>query len=625
MIALDIETYDPNMKTLGPGSQRHDGEILCCCSYNGKEADVYIPGTASWSKLKDILLDEKEAKCFHNGVYDLDWLCTGYDLHIKGKIHDTMTRAAFIDEFNDLDLDACCKRHKVPGKNKTETIEYWFEQNKKALGLKGTMWANAKTIWNDEVGRALMIKYCQQDCKATYELFYAQEPWMAGMEDAYDLDCRLYPLLIEMKRNGVRVDEAKLNALTSKVQEELHGVEHKLLHEWGVTPTIIASPKQMGIKMHELKIVSPMKTAKGAESWSSDVLDRLQEHEVIREIQHQKVLSALLNKYLQGNMANAIVNGRIYCTFTPNKRDDGGTVTGRLSCKTPNLQNISAREQKHGWNSYGPEMRDLFIPEEDCWMFACDYSQIEYLLLAHYAVGPQADWFRGQANAGVDFHTTVQNSMNFPERSVVKRLNYGKMYGMGIGKMMQLDYMLFSKLAKEKNMDVYEYCCWVNDLYNERMPVIKDTMGYIQNLAKMQGFVTSISGRKHHKPKPYFDPAVGKWNDGLYKMTNYLIQGSASDILKKGLVDSWESGVFDVLKMHLTVHDENVCSVPKSKEGVEAAVHMEACMNNAYKDILTVPMKAVGGIGDSWDSKHAEDDWQNLREQYGFARSGEHN
>ena len=157
-------------------------------------------------------------------------------------------------------------------------------------------------------------------------------------------------------------------------------------------------------------------------------------------------------------------------------------------------------------------------------------------------------------------------------------------------------------------MDLLQFCTWINDLYNEKMPVIKDTMLCIQNLAKVQGYVTSLSGRHHHRPRPYFDSTTGKWNDGIYKMTNYLIQGSAADILKKGLLDAWNSGVFNTLKMHITVHDENVCSVPKTKEGVEAAAELEACMNNAYKDRLKVPMKAVGGIGDNWNGKHAEDD-----------------
>ena len=790
MIALDIETYDPNLKELGDGSIRKDGEILCCGSYNGKKAEAYIPNTPGWQKLIDILKSD-EPKIFHNGIYDLAWLCCGYDLKVNGTIHDTMTRMSMIDEYADLDLDTCCKRFSIKGKNKNETIEAWYDEHKKALNLKGTLWQNSKYLWdNYQAFRDNMIKYNLQDCIATYNLFFAQEPRMQNYQEAYQMECDLYPLLIEMKKNGVRIDEKRLAELTCHIKDELASVEQKLKFEWGLTPTIISSTKQLGSALTNMGLHSPIKTPKGAESWAAGALDRLQEYEVVREIQHWKTLNAIIDKYLQGALYNSIWNGRIHCTFSPNKRDDGGTITGRFSClatgtsvytieygyipiedikpglhtithtgkvaaikklicngikpvylydnlictddhliwtgkqfkeaknvnfktipqehrlmpenscclsskrqanwenwskaswlqryyirwtrqpndkskwtlrsllktkrlymgnvlvwdievdhedhsflangyyvhncKNPNLQNIPARETKHGHKSYGPEMRELFIPENDCWMFACDYSQIEYLLLAHFAQGPQAEWFREQANAGVDFHTTVQQSMNFPERTIVKTLNYGKMYGMGINKMMQLNYVVFSKLAADRGMDILQFCTWINDLYNEKMPVIKDTMLSIQNLAKVQGYVTSLSGRHHHRPRPYFDPTTGKWNDGIYKMTNYLIQGSAADILKKGLLDAWNSGVFNILKMHITVHDENVCSVPKVKEGVEAAAELEACMNNAYKDRLLVPMKAVGGIGDNWNGKHAEDDWQKLRETYGLGRSGEH-
>ena len=803
MIALDIETYDPNLKELGDGSIRKDGEILCCGSYNGKKAEAYIPNTPGWQKLIDILKSD-EPKIFHNGIYDLAWLCCGYDLKVNGTIHDTMTRMSMIDEYADLDLDTCCKRFSIKGKNKNETIEAWYDEHKKALNLKGTLWQNSKYLWdNYQAFRDNMIKYNLQDCIATYNLFFAQEPRMQNYQEAYQMECDLYPLLIEMKKNGVRIDEKRLAELTCHIKDELASVEQKLKFEWGLTPTIISSTKQLGSALTNMGLHSPIKTPKGAESWAAGALDRLQEYEVVREIQHWKTLNAIIDKYLQGALYNSIWNGRIHCTFSPNKRDDGGTITGRFSClatgtsvytieygyipiedikpglhtithtgkvaaikklicngikpvylydnlictddhliwtgkqfkeaknvnfktipqehrlmpesscclsskqqanwenwskaswlqryyirwtrqpneqqlrqslslleqspwhvaqekaaktkrlymgnvlvwdievdhedhsflangyyvhncKNPNLQNIPARETKHGHKSYGPEMRELFIPENDCWMFACDYSQIEYLLLAHFAQGPQAEWFREQANAGVDFHTTVQQSMNFPERTIVKTLNYGKMYGMGINKMMQLNYVMFSKLAADRGMDILQFCTWINDLYNEKMPVIKDTMLSIQNLAKVQGYVTSLSGRHHHRPRPYFDPTTGKWNDGIYKMTNYLIQGSAADILKKGLLDAWNSGVFNILKMHITVHDENVCSVPKIKEGVEAAAELEACMNNAYKDRLLVPMKAVGGIGDNWNGKHAEDDWQKLRETYGLGRSGEH-
>ena len=332
MIALDIETYDPNLKELGDGSIRKDGEILCCGSYNGKKAEAYIPNTPGWQKLIDILKSD-EPKIFHNGIYDLAWLCCGYDLKVNGTIHDTMTRMSMIDEYADLDLDTCCKRFSIKGKNKNETIEAWYDEHKKALNLKGTLWQNSKYLWdNYQAFRDNMIKYNLQDCIATYNLFFAQEPRMQNYQEAYQMECDLYPLLIEMKKNGVRIDEKRLAELTCHIKDELASVEQKLKFEWGLTPTIISSTKQLGSALTNMGLHSPIKTPKGAESWAAGALDRLKEYEVVREIQHWKTLNAIIDKYLQGALYNSIWNGRIHCTFSPNKRDDGGTITGRFSC-----------------------------------------------------------------------------------------------------------------------------------------------------------------------------------------------------------------------------------------------------------------------------------------------------
>ena len=85
-----------------------------------------------------------------------------------------------------------------------------------------------------------------------------------------------------------------------------------------------------------------------------------------------------------------------------------------------------------------------------------------------------------------------------------------------------------------------------------------------------------------------------------YKMVNYLIQGSASDVLKEGLVTGWEAGVFDELKMHITVHDENVFSMEKTRRAVEAAVEFERCMSNVFKEKLSVPIRVDTEIGPNW-------------------------
>lgn len=614
MIAIDIEGYDPNLHELGDGSIRKDGHVFMVGTYDGNEYAWYDPTS---EKLHDILLSD-EPKIFHNGIYDCSWLYCGYGHWINGVIHDTMTRMAFIDEYAELGLDACCKRFNVPGKNKNDTIEAWWEENKKYLGYKGNLWSYADELWKDTTFRDLMIKYNKQDCIATYNLFFAQEPYMVPYAEPYKMECDLYPLLLKIKKVGVRIDVPALNRLLDEIKSDMYELEQRLSIMYSITPQVIRSPKQMTAVMNELGIYSPVRTPSGGQSWNADALERI-DHPAVNDILAYKAKDALITKYLEGGMAKSIINGRIHCTFSPNKREDGGTITGRFACSKPNLQNISARDQKHGQKTYGTEMRKLFIPEEGQWMGAFDYSQIEYLLMANYAWGPQGDWVRQQACAGVDFHNMVKDATGIPSRDIVKRLNYGIIYGMGINKMIDINRPLFAKLAKEAGMDLETYAYGVYNDYKTKMPVVNDTMRHFEDVARTIGYVTSIGGRRHHKPKPVF--VNGKWNDGIYKMTNYMLQGSAAEILKRALVKCYNDGVFDVLTFHITVHDENVVSIPKTREGVEAAVYMEQCMNDSYKDVLRVPLKAVGGVGDDWGAKHSEEDWQNIREQYGFRRS----
>lgn len=626
MIAVDIETYDPNLKDLGSGCIRCDGWILCVGTYDGKKAKAYIPGDNDWDELKERLASD-EPKVFHNGIYDLGWLACSplYNLQVNGTIHDTMTRATFMDEYATLGLDDCCKRLRVEGKNKDETIEKWFDDNKKQLGLRGSMWQNVMSIWNDVEGRQKMIEYNLQDCRATFNLFYAQEPYMKCYAEPYQMECDLYPVIIHMKKAGVRIDEEKLQALRAEVIEKKEGIQKKMEKDWGLTPSILRSPKQLTTLMHSYNLHSPLRTASGAESFNATALDKIN-HPIVQDILAFKAVDSLLRKYIapEASVARSIWEGRIHCDFTSNKRDDGGTITGRFASSSPNLQNISAREMKHGNKTYGDEVRDLFIPEEGCWMFACDYSQIEYVLFMAMASGWQAEQIRDKIRAGIDFHTATMHMTGIQERYLVKTLNYGKLYGMGKATMLAGDnYPTWKKEGEKHGMSAEAYVDYIDNIYKSKLPVIGDTVKEIHREAKLMGYVTSIGGRRHHKPKPSWNPVTQKWDDHIYKMVNYKIQGSAAEVLKRALVLIYQSGALNTLRLHLTVHDENVCSVPMSKEGVEAAVELERCMNLAYLSELNVPIRAEGGIGMSWNGKHSEREWQDLRVKYGFGTSSD--
>lgn len=649
MIAVDIETFDPGLRELGDGSCRGDGYILCVGMHGDSVSRVFDFSYKQEREECERLLRSDEPKVFHNGVYDLAWLCCGYGIEVNGTLHDTMTRAVFIDEYQDLDLDSCCRKMGLPGKNKDETIEAWYDSWKedmkvaaRAFKKNGTnsenelwtgegvwkmtadeisllvsgdwkkdLWANVPVIWGDPEGRRLMKKYNLQDCVATYNLFKAQEPFMEPYRDAYQVECDLYPLILKMKKTGVRIDVKKLEELTAMVDKDCSQAEQKLRDMYGITGEMIASPKQLGLRLNSMGIHSPIVSAKtGAESFSADALARIS-HPVVEAIGEYKNYAALRDKYLHGSLNTSLVGERIHCTFSPNKREDGGTVTGRFACSKPNLQNIPARDKAYG-HHYAQDMRALFIPEEGCMMGAMDYSQIEYLLLAHFAVGPQAEWFREQANSGVDFHTVAMQATGIPSRTVVKTFNYGVIYGMGWQTAMEKNYTLFEKLAAEHGTDIETFTKNTYNDYHKRLPVIRETMQWCQNLAKQQGYVTTLGGRREHRPKAMYDPKTGKINDFIYKMLNKLIQGTAADVLKYALRTAFKAGVFDVLTMHITVHDENVVSIPFDKHGTEAAVELQRIMNESFKDQLLVPMKACAEVGPNW-GYWSGDIWEEMK------------
>ena len=649
LIALDIETYDPNLHELGDGSIRKDGRILCCGAHGDRISKVFdFDNPNDIQELRDILKDPSIDKIYHNGIgYDLPWLYCGYDMIIKGVQHDTMTRAALIDEYQSLGLDDCCRKLGLKGKNKDETIEAWYEKWQAQMKLaaksfkkygisdnneviiakenndfetwklsptevealitqsyKKDVWANALVIWADPVGREMMKKYNLQDCIATFNLFKAQEKLIEPLHNVYEMECKLVPILLDMKKRGIRVDEKRMAELAAKVQEKADEQERKLIDMYGVTGEMISSGKKLGARLNEMGIHSPIKTATGTESWAEGALVRIH-HPVIPMIQEYKNYDSILNKYLRGSLSRTVINGRIHCTFLPMLRDKesgiggGGTVTGRFSCKAPNLQQIPARNKGHG-QDFSQDMRSLFLPEEGKMIAALDYSQIEAVLLGHYAQGQQAAWFREQLKAGADLHNIVMGMTGITYRPVVKTFNYGCIYGMGWKTAMEKNYTLFEKLAAEEGLDIETFTKDIYYNYHKKFPVIKDTMEWCQNIAKAQGYIDTMGGRRQHKPKPAYDPATGKINDFIYKMLNKLIQGTAADILKTALINAYEAGIYDVLDLHLLVHDEQVVSVPFTKEGCEATVELQKTMASVYKDQLLVPIKAECELGPNW-------------------------
>ena len=633
LIAMDVETY-------GNYLTDPDARILCCGAHGEgihKVFDFDDPNQVK--ECCDIVADPNIDIIWHNCLFDNSWFHDKYNTVPKGIIHDTMTRAALIDERQSMGLDDNCKRMGVKGKNKSETIEAWFEDWQKTMkgcakGLKkglitddnqvlntedgetyqlsdaeleclisgkwkGSVWDNSLLLWQEAPEfKQKMMEYNQQDCVATYDLYLAQEKFMKPVQHVYELECRLIPILLRMKKVGIRFDQKRAGELIEKVASKEQEIEKKLFDIYGITGEMINSPKQLGVRMNEMGIESPVITKTGNQSWAEGALVRIH-HPVTPLIFEYKNYHAILSKFLLGSLSKSVVNGRIHCTFLPMLREEGGTVTGRFSCRDPNLQQIPARNKGHG-EDFSQDMRSLFLPEEGMMLAAMDYSQIEAVLLAHFAQGQQAEWFRDQMRAGADLHNIVMGMTGITYRPVVKTFNYGCIYGMGWQTAMEKNYVLFEKLASGEGKDIESFTKEIYYNYHKKFPVVKDTMAWAQDVARTYGYVDTMGGRRLHKPTPQYDPVTGKINDYLYKMLNKLIQGTAADILKQALITADEAGIYDVLTLHLLVHDEQVNSVPFTKEGTEAAVELQHIMGNVYKEQLLVPIKAECELGPNW-------------------------
>jgi DNA polymerase I-like protein with 3'-5' exonuclease and polymerase domains len=633
LIAMDVETY-------GNYLTDPDARILCCGAHGEGIHKVFdFDKESDKQECFDLITNPDIDIIWHNCLFDNGWFHDKYNVVPKGIIHDTMTRAALIDERQSMGLDDNCKRMGVQGKNKAETIEEWFDKWQTVMkgcakGLKkglitddnqvlntednetyklsdteleclisgkwkSSVWDNALLLWTESKDfKEQMMKYNLQDCVATYNLFWAQEKFMPPVQHVYELECKLIPILLKMKKTGIRFDQNHASELIEKVSAKEAEVEKKLWDMYGISGEMINSSKQLGARMNEMGIQSPVKTKTGAQSWAEGALVRIH-HPVTPLIFEYKNYHAILSKFLLGSLSKSVVNGRIHCTFLPMLREEGGTVTGRFSCREPNLQQIPARDKGHG-EDFSQDMRSLFLPEEGQMIAAMDYSQIEAVLLAHFAKGPQAEWFREQMRAGADLHNIVMGMTGITYRPVVKTFNYGCIYGMGWQTAMEKNYTLFEKFAKEKHESIEQFTKDIYHTYHNKFPVVKDTMNWAQDQARMYGYIDTMGGRRQHKPKAAFDPQTGKINDFLYKMLNKLIQGTAADILKQALITASEAGIYDVLTLHLLVHDEQVNSVPFTKEGTEAAVELQHIMGNVYKDQLLVPIKAECELGPNW-------------------------
>ena len=598
-IAIDVETRDPDIKTNGPGWATGNGEVVGYA--------VAVDGWSGYIPIRHLgggNLDEKIVnkwlkkvfecpadKIMHNAQYDAGWIKRmGFDL--KGRIIDTMLIASLLDE-NRYSYSLNALSYDFLGKTKSEK---GLVEAARSFGVdpKAEMW---------KLPAMHVGAYGEADAELALELWNYFSIQL-GKEDLWgiaNLELELLPCLIEMTWRGVRVDQDRVektrNSLVKRereVMKEIKKIAGRDVEIWAAQSLVKAFDK-VGLQYP--------KTEKGAPSFTKLFLQE-NPHPLAQLIVEARNLNKTTGTFLNTIMKHCHADGRIHSHINQIRSDDGGTVSGRLSMNSPNLQQIPARDPE-----IGPMIRSLFLPEEGEQWAAIDFSQQEPRILVHYAhvygesrnlpLEGALDFVEAyNEDPSTDFHTMVAEMANIP-RKQAKVINLGMMYGMGVGKLSeQLDISMDE--AKE-----------LIGQYHKRVPFVKGLMNGVMNRLNdkaSSGSIRSILGRKcrfdrwepdtfaMNKALPYQE-AVQEYGATTrlkraytYKALNRLIQASAADMTKKAMVDLYKEGLVPLIQ----IHDEIAMSV-KDKE---QAKYIADIMTKAVR--LQVPNKCDIEIGPSW-------------------------
>ena len=593
-IAIDLETRDENMKTLGTGWARRDGEIVGIAVAAGSFKGYYpvnhqgggnLPRSKVFKWIQEVLKTDA-AKIMHNAQYDLGWIRSmGWE--VKGPIIDTMVTAALVDEnrrsysLNNLSIE-------MLGEMKSET-ELKEEAAQRGLDAKAELW---------KMPAMAVGFYAEQDAVLTLKLWHHLKTFVKKeqLQTIWNTEMELLPILIQMREVGIRIDLDKAEIL----KKQFKTLESSLITEIkklsGIAVDIWAA-RSVAKAFDAVGIKYDLTEKSKAPSFTTNWLTN-NEHPLAKLIREAREVNKLHSTFIDSFLRFSH-KGRIHAEINQLKSDTGGTVSGRLSYSNPNLQQIPARNKE-----YGKLIRGLFLPEEGCKWGSFDYSQQEPRLVVHYAATTDKK-LGGLAGADVlikayreddaDFHQVVADMANIP-RTQAKTINLGIFYGMGQ-----------AKLAKQLGITVEEAKAILAE-YNSKVPFVKQLANRVQKQASETGAVKTIGGRKCrfnlYEPKSYglflaltekeYIMEHGSLSSArramTYKALNRLIQGSAADQVKIAMVNCYKAGHIPMLQ----IHDE-LCFNIESESDEKNIINV---MENSVE--LEVPNKVDVSIGDNW-------------------------
>ena len=525
-------------------------------------------------QLRPLLEDEQQAKVGQNLKYDASVLAN-HGISLRGIRFDTMLESYV--------LDSTATRHDMD----SLALKYLGQ---KTIHFEDVAGKGAKQLTFNQITVEEAGPYAAEDADITLRLHQTLWPRLeqeSGLCSVFlDIEVPLVPVLSRIERQGALLSRELLQQQSAELGARLLELQG-MVHELAGQEFNLGSPKQLGqILFEKLELPILKKTPKGAPSTAEEVLAELAlDYPLPKLLLEYRSLSKLKSTYTDKLPAMIKpATGRVHTSY-----HQAVTATGRLSSSDPNLQNIPIRTEE------GRRIRQAFIAPDGYRIVAADYSQIELRIMAHLSgdAGLLKAFKEGRdvhkATAAEVFEVDL-DEVSGDQRRKAKAINFGLIYGMSA-----------FGLAKQLHLGRKEAQQYI-DRYFERYPGVQDYMDRTRALAKEQGYVETLFGRRLYLPEIN---ARNKMRVQAAERTaiNAPMQGTAADIIKRAMlaVDAWlQAGSVDA-RMIMQVHDELVFEVAAGEVG---PVSDEVCRLMSAAAELSVPLVVEAGEGNNWDEAH---------------------
>lgn len=563
------------------GLSPEDDKVRLCSFGSGDTAYVLpIDWPLGWGALAAEVLSTWDGEWVgHNSSFDHSMckLTFGVELD-RRKVHDTRLMAHVLDSQKSLALKSLAVEHVDP------RAAVGQQELSEAIGKKGG-WTWSTIPWS--YGR--YWGYGGLDTILTDQLDDVLRPLvLADAPGSYELELAVGWVVEKMERKGVRLDRPYTEKFADELAAYVETAERWCRDNYGISP---GSNDKVADLLQRDGVELTVLTANGKYSLAKDVLKYI-DHPLAQTVLNRRGVQKMLG-YLRAYLGFADENDLIHPSVNSvggtdkNPFESGGgkgVRTGRMSMSDPNLQNVPTR------TAAGKRVRRAFVPRfGNVWVKA-DLDQIEMRILAHLCQDPgMVAAFREAAAAGPDgdFFVSMARTLfadptfqkSDPRRQFVKNSGYAKIYGAGPDK--------FAATAGSTVQQAIEFL----DLFDRTFPGAKAFIKQTERLGRKRydeegvPYVRSPMTNRRH--------VADVWR--LYTLVNYLIQGTAGEIMKYFLVQLDQAGLDEY--MLFPVHDEVDLDVP-THELDDVVGTVREIMNN--DELLTVPITSSVEVGPNW-------------------------